>query len=76
MLLAAARERADDVSEADLSEDRIYPPLSRIREVSEKIARAAAEVAYAEGLAASPRPADLEASIREQVFVPSYASYV
>lgn len=76
MFLAAARALADEVSEADLSEDRIYPPLSRIREVSERIARAVAEVAYAEGLADSPRPADLEASIRGQVFVPSYASYV
>jgi malate dehydrogenase (oxaloacetate-decarboxylating)(NADP+) len=76
MLLAAARALANEVSEADLSEGRIYPPLSRIRQVSEKIARAVAEVAYAEGLADSPRPADLESSIREHVFVPSYASYV
>lgn len=76
MLLAAARALANEVSEADLSEGRIYPPLSRIREVSEKIARAVAEVAYAEGLADSPRPADLEASIREHIFVPAYASYV
>lgn len=76
MLLAAARALANEVSEADLSEGRIYPPLCRIRQVSEKIARAVAEVAYAEGLADSPRPADLESSIREHVFVPSYASYV
>jgi malate dehydrogenase (oxaloacetate-decarboxylating)(NADP+) len=76
MLLAAARALANEVSEADLSEGRIYPPLSRIREVSEKIAGVVAEVAYAEGLADSPRPADLESSIREHVFVPSYASYV
>jgi malate dehydrogenase (oxaloacetate-decarboxylating)(NADP+) len=76
MLLAAARALANEVSKADLSEGRIYPPLSRIREVSEKIAGVVAEVAYAEGLADSPRPADLESSIREHVFVPSYASYV
>ncbi|HXM05733.1 MAG TPA: NAD-dependent malic enzyme [Chthoniobacterales bacterium] len=76
MLLAAAGALANEVSEADLSEGRIYPPLTRIREVSEKIAGAVAEVAYTEGLADSPRPADLESSIREHVFVPSYASYV
>ena len=76
MLLAAAGALANEVSEADLGGGRIYPPLSRIREVSEKIARAVAEVAYTEGLADSPRPADLEASIREHVFVPSYTSYV
>jgi malate dehydrogenase (oxaloacetate-decarboxylating)(NADP+) len=76
MLLAAALALANELSETDLSQGRIYPPLSRIREVSIKIATAVATVAYHHGLAALPRPADLESSIRAQVFEPNYRDYV
>jgi malate dehydrogenase (oxaloacetate-decarboxylating)(NADP+) len=76
MLLAAAVALADELSETDLSQGRIYPPLTRIREVSVKIATAVATVAYHHGLAAMPRPADLESSIRAQVFEPNYRDYV
>jgi malate dehydrogenase (oxaloacetate-decarboxylating)(NADP+) len=76
MILAAARALAAEVTEADLAEGRIYPRLNRIREVSLKIASAVAEVAYGQGLTPAPRPPDLEAHIRDQVFVPNYTNYV
>ena len=76
IILAAARALATEVTEADLAEGRIYPPLARIREVSVKIALAVANVAYDQGLAAAPRPPDLESHIRDQVFVPNYTDYV
>ena len=75
MLLAAARTLAAQVTEADLTEGRIYPPIARIREVSVKIALATAKIAYEEGLATAPEPPDLEAHIRKQVFVPNYPAY-
>ena len=76
MLLAAARVLASELSETDLEEGRIYPPLARIREVSLKIAAAVAAIAYDQGLAATPKPADLASFIRAQVFEPNYRNYV
>ena len=76
MILAAARALAAEVTEADLAEGRIFPPLARIREVSLKIALAVANVAYDKGVAAAPKPPDLAAHIRSQVFVPNYTEYV
>jgi malate dehydrogenase (oxaloacetate-decarboxylating)(NADP+) len=76
MFFAAAKTLAGEVSESDLAIGRIYPSLSRIREVSLEIATAVAEVAYARGLAQAPRPADLRAEIEAMMFRPEYPSYV
>jgi len=76
MLLAAARVLGDQVSESEVKEERIYPSLLRIREVSLKIAVAVAREAYERDLATGPRPADLELLIRAHVFEPSYRSYI
>ena len=48
----------------------VYPPLSTIREVSANIAVAVAEDAYEKGLALEPRPEDLAAHIRAQMWTP------
>jgi malate dehydrogenase (oxaloacetate-decarboxylating)(NADP+) len=72
MFLAAARTLAAQVSEADLAQGSLYPPLARVREVSARIAAAVAEVAYARGFAAKPRPADVLADVRGQMYEPSY----
>jgi len=76
MFFAAARALADHVSEADLVQGLIYPPLGSIRKVSVAIAVAVAEVAYRSGLAPEPRPDDLPAHIEAQMYVPDYQSYV
>ena len=76
MFLAAARTLANEVSEDDLSEGRIYPPLGRIREVSLAIAVAVAKVAYDQGLARGSKPDDLRSHIKAQMFEPSYRSYM
>jgi malate dehydrogenase (oxaloacetate-decarboxylating)(NADP+) len=73
MFLAAARTLAREVSEGDLALGRLYPPLQRIRAVSAAIATAVAEVAYRQGLAADPRPADLRAAIEARMYQPVYA---
>ena len=76
MFLVAARVVASEVSEADLQYGRVYPPLPRIREVSLAVALAVAEVAYRDGLAAKPRPDDLEEHLRSLMFEPEYRSYI
>jgi malate dehydrogenase (oxaloacetate-decarboxylating)(NADP+) len=76
MFLAAARALANEVSEDDLFEGRIYPRLARIREVSLAIAVAVAKVAYDQGLARVPKPDDLRSHIKAQMFDPSYRSYM
>jgi malate dehydrogenase (oxaloacetate-decarboxylating)(NADP+) len=76
MFMAAARTLAGLVDEADLAQGSLYPALSRIREVSAAIAAAVAETAYADGLAGKPRPADVPADVRSQMYDPRYASYL
>ncbi len=76
MFFAAALALAKEVSDSDLAIGRIFPSLSRIREVSASIATAVAEVAYRDGLAMAPKPADLIAYMKSQMYEPSYQSYV
>ena len=76
MFLAAARALPAMVTPADLKRGALFPPLARIREVSAAIAAAVAQVAYDRGLATEPRPADLEAFVKAQMYDPSYPSYV
>ena len=76
MFLAAAQTLARLVQPEDLALGRVYPSLTKIREVSLHIAVAVAETAYAAGLAGRPRPADVLADIRSRMFEPVYPSYV
>ena len=76
MFLAAAQTLAAEVTEDDLKRGSIYPPLGHIREISAKIATAVCEVAYEQGLAVNPRPNDLSAFIKSQMYEPNYCSYV
>ncbi len=76
MFLASARALSDLVRPEDLAIGRVYPSLTRVREVSLKIATAVAELAYASGLAAVPRPANIEEYIRIRMFEPKYREYV
>jgi malate dehydrogenase (oxaloacetate-decarboxylating)(NADP+) len=76
MFMAAARTLAERVDDADLAQGSLYPALSRIREVSAAIAAAVAESAYASGFAGKPRPADVLADVKSQMYDPRYSSYV
>jgi malate dehydrogenase (oxaloacetate-decarboxylating)(NADP+) len=75
MFLKAAQKLASLASGEDLSMGRVYPALSKVREVSIQIATAVAEEAHACGLARRPRPDDIEADIRARVFDPDYYDY-
>jgi malate dehydrogenase (oxaloacetate-decarboxylating)(NADP+) len=75
MFFAAAKALSEQVTDADLAQGRVYPPLANIRGVSAVIASAVAEVAYARGLARRERPADLAGHILSQMYQPVYRSY-
>ena len=72
MFEAAARTLADQVTADDMANGRIYPTLSRIREVSAAIATAVAGIAYERGLATEPRPDDLPGYVRAFMYNPTY----
>ena len=74
MFMAAARTLAAQVTEADLAQGSLFPPLGNIREVSARIAAAVAAVAFREKLARVPEPADILAFVKSQMYEPSYAS--
>lgn len=65
------------VTSQDLAEGRVYPPLSKIREVSVKIAAALAEYTYSKGAAATyPEPADKEEFIKGYLYSTEYESFI
>jgi malate dehydrogenase (oxaloacetate-decarboxylating)(NADP+) len=76
MFMAAARTLAEQVNAADLAQGSLYPPLAHVRDVSAHIAAAVAAVAYEQGHAKQPRPADLLGYVRSQMYDPRYSSYV
>jgi malate dehydrogenase (oxaloacetate-decarboxylating)(NADP+) len=76
MFSAAARTLASLVLPSDLELGRIYPALTRIREVSAHIGAAVAEVAFQDGLAGMPRPADVLGLVRGAMWEPVYREYV
>jgi len=75
VFLFAAEGLANLVTEEDLELGRMYPPLSKIKEISLKIATKVAEEAYKEGMASTyPEPEDKEAFIRSKLYNYDYDS--
>lgn len=72
MFLAASRELACLVSEDDLAHGSLYPALSDIRNISEKVAVAVAQYAYDHKLAQGEKPADLAKVIKDSMYMPHY----
>ncbi|KAK3874451.1 hypothetical protein Pcinc_020615 [Petrolisthes cinctipes] len=69
IFLMAAKALADMVTEEDLSNGRLYPPLSDIRSCSLKIAVYIAEHAYKTGIASTyPEPKDKTQFIQDQQY--------
>jgi malate dehydrogenase (oxaloacetate-decarboxylating)(NADP+) len=75
MFAAAARTLASTVTEDDLAMGRIYPSLSRIREVSHAIAVEVARLAYERGLARAPMPENLSEAVSAAMYQPVYPVY-
>jgi len=75
MFLAAAHSLANLVTESDLERGRVYPPLSRIREVSAKIAYDVAKIVYDKGYTDKKEPDDIAAEIHDYMYQPVYPHY-
>uniref|UniRef100_A0A672TYE3 Malic enzyme n=1 Tax=Strigops habroptila TaxID=2489341 RepID=A0A672TYE3_STRHB len=77
IFLITAESLAAEVTEQNLAEGRLYPPLDTIREVSFKIAVKIVDWAYKRGLASwYPEPADKEAFVKQLMYSPEYDSFV
>lgn len=76
VFMAAAHRLAHLVSESDLEQGSLYPPLSRTREVSAHIGAAVAEAAYTRKLTDQKRPDDLLKDMESRMYDPTYASYI
>ncbi|HCM38886.1 MAG: NAD-dependent malic enzyme [Bdellovibrionales bacterium GWB1_52_6] len=76
MFAESARSLAEQTSQADLDMGRIYPALNRIQEVSAIIAAAVAEVAFRDGLAGVPKPANTLDLVKASMWKPEYESYL
>jgi malate dehydrogenase (oxaloacetate-decarboxylating)(NADP+) len=72
IFLIAAKTLSNLVSEGDLNNGTIYPPLTNIRDVSYEIAVAVAEKAYANGNARIKKAGDLRKAIKESMYDPYY----
>ncbi|PWA32332.1 hypothetical protein CCH79_00012026 [Gambusia affinis] len=76
VFLTAAEVLADQVTDKDLAEGRLYPPLSSIREVSLKLAAKIMDYAYHHKMATlRPEPSDKEAHIRSICYSTDYDDF-
>ncbi|WP_020173661.1 NAD-dependent malic enzyme [Methyloferula stellata] len=72
MFIVAAKAVAEQVTEDNLAKGLIYPPQSRIFEASLHVAGRVAAYIFDKGLARVPKPADIDAHIRNAVYHPVY----
>jgi malate dehydrogenase (oxaloacetate-decarboxylating)(NADP+) len=76
MFLKAAETLSDAVTEKHISEGRLYPPLSSIREVSVGIASVVIRKAVEEGITDIELTHDLQSFISDTMYEPVYNSLV
>uniref|UniRef100_A0A671UBZ9 Malic enzyme n=1 Tax=Sparus aurata TaxID=8175 RepID=A0A671UBZ9_SPAAU len=68
---------AEQLTDKELEEGRLYPPLSNIREVSVQMAVKVVEYVYANGMAFRyPEPLDKDSFVRSTVWDTSYDSFL
>ncbi|KAI4810841.1 hypothetical protein KUCAC02_013769, partial [Chaenocephalus aceratus] len=76
IFLTSAEALADLVTEKDLAEGRLYPPLSSIREVSLKLAVKIIEYAYKHNMATLyPEPSDKKAYVHSLTYSTDYDEF-
>uniref|UniRef100_A0A8C8BUH3 Malic enzyme n=2 Tax=Oncorhynchus tshawytscha TaxID=74940 RepID=A0A8C8BUH3_ONCTS len=76
IFLITAETIADLVTEKDLSEGRLYPPLNTIRDVSLKLAVKIVKFAYEHKMATLyPEPEDKEAFVRSLIYSTDYDEF-
>lgn len=72
LFVAAAHALADEVTEHDLHEGALYPPLRSLRAVTRKVASAVARAVVRTGLGPRRSDVELEARIEQMVWEPAY----
>lgn len=70
VFLTASKALADLVSEADLANGSLYPPLSEVRSLSAEIAAKVAEYCFDHDLAGEERPDDIRAAVKAAMWTP------
>ena len=75
MFAAAAKCLDQQGSKEDFEQGRIYPSLTRIREVSVAIALAVAKVVFARKLSIMKEPSDLRRHIESKMYDPAYRPF-
>lgn len=77
IFLKSAEMLSEMVKDEELAQGRVYPPLSKIREVSTKLAVGLTQYAYKNGLALKyPEPEDIDKSIRAYQYSTDYESFI
>jgi len=76
MFFAAAKTLAHMVTKQEIETGTVYPDLRKIRQISLAIATAVCRLAYREGLARLPEPADIREHVRDRMYHPRYQNYV
>ncbi|XP_071325709.1 NADP-dependent malic enzyme isoform X1 [Trachinotus anak] len=77
IFLVAAEALANLVTEDDLAQGRLYPPLSSIRDVSLKLVVKIMEYAYEHNMATlRPEPSDKEAYVHSLIYSTDYEEFV
>ena len=65
------------VTEENLAEGRVYPPLSNIREISAQLAAKIVDYAYRHGMASQyPEPEDKLEFVRDYQYDTAYESFI
>ncbi len=72
LFLTAAKTLAELVSDKNLEDGALYPPLNEIRAISLEIALAVAEKAYELGIAKNKKPKNLRQTIKDYMYNPNY----
>jgi malic enzyme len=73
MFNAAARALADAVEDETLKTGSLYPPITRVRDISHLVAHAVAEQACKEGVC--KQMVDVESDITQMMWMPVYLPY-
>ena len=76
MFIVAADTLANMVTEKDLKKGRMYPSLTKICDISYKIAIKVANIAFDKNIARIPTPENLEETVRDTMFSPEYPVYI
>ena len=76
MFIVAADTLANMVTEKDLKKGRMYPSITKICDISYKIAIKVANIAFDKNIAHIPTPKNLEETVRATMFSPEYPVYI